>query len=85
MNISLNMEEEKCRCVQNLIFFSIRTKNNPRPGYSSIAMAHAQAIYFKNTLCMAPSINVFEILRNRRDFENDLIQKLTAKRLLEYI
>ena len=37
----LNMEEEKCRWVQNVIFFSIRTKNNPRPCYSCIAMAHA--------------------------------------------
>lgn len=45
------------------IFFSIRTKNNPRPCYSSIAMAHAQAIYFKNIHSMALSIKMFEILR----------------------
>ena len=46
MNISIKYGRGKVPLSAEFnIFFSIRTKNNPRPCYSSISMAHAQAIY----------------------------------------
>ena len=46
MNISIKYGRGKVLLSAEFnIFFSIGTKNNPRPCYSSIAIAHAQAIY----------------------------------------